>query len=261
MKTILYTMTLAGMVSMFSACSDSDDLQQEAKGEGYLNLEIEVQQKHNLVVTRTKEVDVNTFSVSVGKEGDDSNVVNFATFQDLKEQGTLRLAPANYVVTAAQSGEMAEVAEEPYYRGQKTIVIRKGEFTQGDYAKVECIMQQVKVKVVFQQSFLNALVKTPDDVKVSNGNVGGEHVFKFTDNATVSDVVYIRPTDRLRLSFSAEEKEYNEPIQYDEPLLISSGVYPVANDDLTVTIGLDNSNSLRAGIRKGLKYNIKVSTK
>ena len=53
-----------------------------------------------------------------------------------------------------------------------------------------------------------------------------------------SDEIYIRPTENLRLSFSATEKEYQEPVIYNELLKYKDGKSPVANDYLTVTIGL-----------------------
>ena len=94
------------------------------------------------------------------------------------------------------------------------------------------------MKVELDKALIEALTSVPDDLSISNGNTKGLHKFKIDEETGESEEIYIRPTENLRLSFSATEKEYQEPVIYNELLKYKDEKSPVANDYLTVTIGL-----------------------
>lgn len=225
---------LAGMLHLLSSCSKVEETVQPEGEAGSFSLNVEVAQPNRLVMTKAAEVDVNGFPVVI-KKGE-TEVKTFDSFQALKESGTLRLESGDYTVEVASKKEgMPEVSTEPFYAGESALNIQANFFTE---CKVTCKMQQVRVKVKLTDELINALTEIPSNVSLTNGNTDGSHTFKIDASSHESDEVYIKPTEALRLSFSATEKEYLEPITYRELLKYKDGTSPAANDALTVTIGL-----------------------
>lgn len=234
MGRILYIIiALAGMAYLFSACSEGEDTMQPENEYGSLSLDLETVQPNRLVMTKAATIDVNTFSVVIKQE--DKTVKSFDTFQKLKESGTLRLEKGIYTIVASQQGEMAEVSGQPFYSGQEDVEVEANAFTK---PTITCKMQQVRVKVELDKALIEALTSVPDNLRISNGTAEGSHIFEIDEETGESDEIYIRPTENLWLSFSATEKEYQEPVTYNELLKYKDGKSPVANDYLTVTIGL-----------------------
>lgn len=257
-KYIVYTIALVGIISLFSACSNENG-PSEFNGEyGYLSLNLAVAQSNQVTMTKADAVDVDEFSVEVRNAEDNAVVKSFATFRELKESGTLRLDKGNYKVVVSEQGEMPEVSVDPYYAGVKeNIAISANYFTP---CEVECFMQQVRVKVKFEQELMDVLAAIPADICVSNGNQGGEHTFSIDNNSGESDEIYIKPTGGLRLSFSVAEKEYGESIQYNELIKKAGDQTPEANDFLTVTLGLDKGTTKSLSTRsENHTFNIKVT--
>lgn len=232
-RTLYIIIALAGMAYLFSACSEVEDTVLPENEYGSLFLDLETVQPNRLVMTKAAAIDVNTFSVVIKQE--DKTVKSFETFQKLKESGTLRLEKGIYTIVASQQGEMAEVSGQPFYSGQGDVEVEANAFAK---PTITCKMQQVRVKVELDKVLIDALTSVPDDLSISNGNTKGLHKFEIDEETGESDEIYIRPTENLRLSFSATEKEYQEPVIYNELLKYKDGKSPVANDYLTVTIGL-----------------------
>lgn len=232
-RTLYIIIALAGMAYLFSACSEEEDTMQPENEYGSLSLDLETVQPNRLVITKAGIIDVNTFSVVIKQE--DKPVKSFDTFQKLKENGTLRLEKGVYTIVASQQGELAEVSDQPFYSGQGDVEIEANAFAK---PTITCKMQQVRVKVELDEALIEALTSIPDDLCISNGTAEGSHIFKIDEETGESDEIYIRPTENFRLSFSATEKEYQEPVIYNELLKYKDEKSPVANDYLTVTIGL-----------------------
>lgn len=229
--TLYILLVLTGMAYLFSACSKMEEAAPSEDTFGTLALDLATVQPNRLTLTKATTVDVNAFSVTI-KQG--KNVVkSFDTFQKLKESGTLRLEKGAYTIIASQAGQMAEVSEQPFYLGQKVVNVEANAFVK---PTIDCLMQQVRIKVKLEKELRDALTALPTDLSISNGN--GSYTFKIDSNTGESDEIYIKPTEEFRLSFSATEKEYQEPISYSELLKYSGGKSPVANDYVTVTIGL-----------------------
>lgn len=230
--TLYIILALAGIANLFTACSKVEETVQPESEYGYFSLDLEVTQPNLSVITKAMGVDVNQFSVVItGK--DNGYKKEFATFQELKEGGTLRLEKGNYTVAvSSEKTQMPEVATTPFYAGNKDLTIQANFFSK---CEVTCLMQQVRVKVKLEKELMDAL--TGVGVCLTNGNAGGSHNFTLSPTGE-SDEIYIKPTDALRLSFTAIEKEYQEPISYNELLKYKDERFPVANDYVTVTIGL-----------------------
>lgn len=262
MKHLLHIIVWAGISCLLVACSKSDDLLLTESDFGYFSLNVAVVEPNKQVLTKAETVDFNPFRVEITNMEGTSAFSYDGTFEQLKGQGTLRLAKGKYKVSVSQLGTMPETGNQPFYTGEKEFEVYGNSFTDGDDATVTCFMQQVRIKLVFTQEFISALKAIPHNVCLKNGS---SILYTFTNlqqvgNSYVSEEVYIKPTDNLRFSFSAIEKEYDEPFDYNKELKNLGGKFPVANDDLTVTIGLAGSTMKTLSVCSvNLPYNIKMT--
>lgn len=255
-RTLYIIMALAGMANLFTACSKAEETVQPESEYGYFSLDLEVAQPNRSVITKATGVDVNQFHVVI--TGKDDYEKKFVTFQELKESGTLRLKAGDYTVAvSSEEITMPEVSTTPFYKGESDLKIQANFFAK---CEVACLMQQVRVKVILSQALRDALTSDPVNLSISNGSPEGSHTFTIDSETGESEEIYIRPTKKLRLSFSAMEKEYQEPVSYDELLKYTDEESPVANDYLTVTIGLAKSETKASVTRSANKpLNLKVT--
>lgn len=255
-KHILYTIALIGLVSLFSACSNDDEPSLVDGDYGYLSLDLAVAKSNQVTMTKAGEVDVNDFLVTIKKDSDPDFNFPSHSFQQLKEKGTLRLEAGTYTVSASQAGEMKN--DQPFYAGETSITVNAKFFTQ---CSINCVMQQVRVKVALSDKLKAVLSKDhPVSIALLNPDNSINHAFVKVGQTEEYAEVYVKPTEGLRLSFSATENEYLEPIIYNELLLKAGGVTPQANDFLTVTLGVKELETKSVSIHpKDAVLNIKVT--
>jgi len=239
-KYYMYALLL-GITPFFFSCTNDD--KPSEKGEGFLQLDLSINEQQREIFTKSVETDVNDLAVSVmlgTKE-----VACFTSYQELKEMGTLRLETGSYTVIAHSPGEMEEISADPYYYAEKDFEIRPNMFAE---AKVICNMANAGIRIVLSEELLSAI---DDDFEVILTVDGTEQEYtSFTDG--ISENWYFAPATEI--SFLMRGKTVDgEDFVTDEPL--SKGVS--ANDFLTIQVGTATKATRSAGSQE--MFNIKLS--
>lgn len=156
MKKIFSILSL--LCATFFVASCSSDIEGVEEQAGYLKLEL-----NTLVSTNTRAVtnkpegyDARKLEVTVTSE--DGKVKKTSTwtadggFAESEFQGNIMLAPGKYTIEAHSAGWDGSGSgfDAPFYAGTQEVTVKKGTISK---AKVTCTQDNVKVSVVWDQSF------------------------------------------------------------------------------------------------------------
>lgn len=172
MKTkniILSSLMLAAGV----LCSCQSDLDESAKGYGYLQLSsVDV----NKTMTRADVTATEQISVDVYDE-ENTLIEHADKWQDINSEGGLLLPAGKTYTVKAYSYDRDKNAQgfdaKPYYAGEKDVTIQADK---ANYAEITCKLAQSKVSVEYTEKFKNAFTE-PFQCYVT-GNSGTNIEFK-----------------------------------------------------------------------------------
>lgn len=229
------------MPSLFSCSEDKEELVEE----GFLQVDLSVKEKNNIITTKTSEPEVSTFHITIEKAGG-TVVKEFSSYEELKAEGTLYLQAGSYTLTAHSPESYLKVSSFPYYSGTKAFTVLPNRFTE---AKVSCGMRHAGVRIVLSEELLSAIAEDYE-VSLSNGEVIQAYT-SFIDG--VSESWYF---DTASGSFSLSVK--GRTLEYDEPFDITTEVPNEVkpNDFLTIHLGVDTKT--RSSLRS--MFNMQLTT-
>lgn len=243
MKTKHYIGALfLGVILGLPACSDQNE--DTSNIEGYLKLDLSVNEQNNVIMTRSSDVSVDTFAVKIEKVGG-GIIKDNLTYEELKANGTLRLEAGQYTVTAHSLSHFYESSGHPYYSGTKDFEILPNTFAD---ARVICSMQHARIQVKLSDDLLSSI----DDyyeVSVSNGDLS--HYYSFTDG--ISEDWYFDPSfGSFTIKITGTVLESGESFEIESD--IPKTVY--ANDFLTINLGVETKATRSLATSE---FNIKVT--
>lgn len=241
MKKVCCIFMIVGvLLGILAGCSENEKIASE---EGILGVAILTDSIHNIVSTRAAGGDVNTFPVEIWEE--EMLFKKFASFQELKNTGTLRITVGKtYLIKARQPGEMPEVGDSPYYGGNSDPFVAREGFNP---VSIVCTMQNVKVTVKLDSELLDQ-IEEDYTVQISNGTKEGIWTGKAADfdpSTHESGIHYFKAGGSLTVTMSGHSNAYDptEPFSIEQTL-------PVApNDDVKITIGVKSDLAEKAARR------------
>lgn len=246
-KNFCLYMILGALLGILAGCSGDEKI---ASGEGTLGIAIQTDSTHNVVSTRAAGPDVNTYPVEIWEE--QTLFKKFASFQELKNTGTLRITVGKaYVIKAHQPGEMPEIGDRPYYGGESEPFVAREGFNP---VSIVCTMQNVKVTVKLASELLDK-IKDDYTVRISNGTQEGVWMGSAADFDPFtheSGLTYFKAGGPLTVMMSGHSNAYDPA----EPFSIEQ-IIPVApNDDVKITIGLKSDAVRKVSPRM---FNLKMT--
>lgn len=219
------------LLGILTGCSENEKV---GSGESTLGVVLLTDSIHNVVSTRATGPDVNAFAVEIWEEK--TLFKQFASFQELKNTGTLRITVGKtYVIKACQPGEMLEVGDYPYYGGESDPFVAREGFNP---VSIVCTMQNVKVTVKLDPGLLEK-IKDDYTVQISNGTKEGiwsGSAADFDSSTYESGITYFKAGGPLTVTMSGHSNAYDPA----EPFSIEKIIAVAPNDDVKITIGVKN---------------------
>ena len=197
MKTI-NKITASLMLAAGFLCSCQSDLDESAKGYGYLQLSsVDV----NKTMTRADVTATEQISVDVYDE--ESTLIEHADkWQDINSEGGLLLPAGKTYTVKAYSYDRDKNAQgfdaKPYYAGEKDVTIQADK---ANYAEITCKLAQSKVSVEYTEKFKNAFTE-PFTCYVT-GNSGTNIEFK--EGETRAAYVKAEQPLSIKLDFGSDK--------------------------------------------------------
>lgn len=179
-------------------CSCQSDLDESAKGYGYLQLSsVDV----NKTMTRADVTATEQISVDVYDE--ESTLIEHADkWQDINSEGGLLLPAGKTYTVKAYSYDRDKNAQgfdaKPYYAGEKDVTIQADK---ANYAEITCKLAQSKVSVEYTEKFKNAFTE-PFTCYVT-GNSGTNIEFK--EGETRAAYVKAEQPLSIKLDFGSDK--------------------------------------------------------
>lgn len=165
MKKYLYL--LCSLVMLLCACQQEQDFSKE--NIGYLRLDLGV---NTSAISRADEAAYNPKQIAVQIVAEDGEIVKQTDDWTEWEGQQIALPVGTYTLKASSAGfdGMTSGFEKPYYAGSSEITIEKNKEVN---ETVTCTLANVKVTVVFDQSFIDAFkeAKVTVDDNVDNESI------------------------------------------------------------------------------------------
>ena len=241
MKALHTISALLAAGLLLNSCELKEELSDSSSASevGYISLGLSVSENTNSISRASSSVDIDDFIVTI--TNDETSVVEYTdTYANMEAAGSIELPVASYTIQANSNLTLEDVMTEPYYLGTTTVTIEDGETVS---ASLTGYMYNTMIALVLDDTFTEEMSSW--DITITDGS----NILPYSSSdsdATNPTTYYILVPDAVSYITVTVTGTTTQGVSVAETQQIAKdalGTYWVANDALTITIAIGESDN------------------